>query len=264
MTDDTASFTGSVPRGYHDNLGPLFFEPYARILADRVASPSPGRLLETACGTGILTRRIAEGLDASARFVATDLNEDMLAVARASAGADFRTADMCALPFETGSFDCVVCQFGLMFPPDRHAAVREARRVLAEGGTWIVATWAPLDRNPIAEIAHREVTRPFPDDPPMFYETPFSLGDPEVLEGLLRAGGFRDVVVDVVPATGSSVSAAHAAYGFVQGNPVAGQIRARDAAQLDPITAAVERSIAQRFGPGPFDVPLEALIATAC
>ncbi|HEX8111755.1 MAG TPA: class I SAM-dependent methyltransferase [Kofleriaceae bacterium] len=92
-------------------------------------------------------------------MAASDLNEPMLAVARHTVGATadvaWARANMCDLQFGDAGFDAVVCQFGLMFVSDKLAAVREARRVLRPGGSFLVTTWAPLDRNPIIDLAHR-------------------------------------------------------------------------------------------------------------
>src|SRR5262245_40396331 len=133
-------FSGSIPEFYDEHLGPVIFAPYAEDLAKRVARRvKSGRLLEIACGTGVLTRRLDAALKKAVEIVATDLNADMVARARSKAPAskriEWRTADAASLPFPDGSFDAVVCQFGLMFVPDKAAAFREARRVLREGGS---------------------------------------------------------------------------------------------------------------------------------
>src|SRR6476659_1225915 len=132
-----AEFSGSIPRHYDEYLAPVLFEPYASDLVGRLRMSDGMRVLELACGTGVVTRRLREALPASATLVATDLNEAMTSYARAAVpvpGIDWRVADMQALPFEDGSFDVVVCQYGFMFPPDKPLAFRETRRVLAQGG----------------------------------------------------------------------------------------------------------------------------------
>ena len=131
-------FGGSIPEIYERLLVPLLFETYANDLAERVVKNHPGDVLETAAGTGVLTRAIASRLPLSARIVATDLNQPMLDKAKTLARGDnrieWRQADAEALPFANESFDAVVCQFGMMFLPDKVRGYAEARRVLRPGG----------------------------------------------------------------------------------------------------------------------------------
>src|SRR5689334_15329638 len=135
MSDQHAAFVGSIPENYDLYLGPCLFEPYANDIARRITVPERGSLLEIACGTGIVTRRLRNQLPKSVRITSTDLNEAMLSYAAAKFGPDdsveWRQADATALPFADSSFEAVVCQFGLMFFPDKLAALREVRRVLA-------------------------------------------------------------------------------------------------------------------------------------
>ena len=137
-------FAGSIPALYDRYLGPLIFEPYAAELAGRVASGTASRILETAAGTGILTRVLARLLPDTTEIVATDLNQPMLDFAAAQPGTarvTWRRADALALPFPDQSFDVVACQFGAMFFPDKIAAYREALRVVGRGGYLIFSVW---------------------------------------------------------------------------------------------------------------------------
>jgi ubiquinone/menaquinone biosynthesis C-methylase UbiE len=111
----------------------LFFEPYAADLAARLANITQGQVLEAAAGTGIATRTLVRALPEAVAIVAADRNQPMLDFAAAQPGVGrvtWRQADALSLPFEEKSFDAVVCQFGMMFFPDKRAAYREARRVL--------------------------------------------------------------------------------------------------------------------------------------
>jgi SAM-dependent methyltransferase len=263
-SSDASRFLGDVPANYHSGLGRLLFEPYAEELVTRVVALNPQRILETACGTGIVTERMAAACE-QASIVATDLNDAMIAVARQAVPGrvDLQVADMAALPFPDRAFDLVVCQFGLMFVPDKAPAVREARRVLVPGGTWLLATWAPLDRNDVQRLAHEAIGSLFPDDPPPFYETPFTLGDPAVLRALLEAGGFTSVSIETVHLTGHATTARLAATGLVLGNPVVEQILSRDASRMDDAVDRVERVLAKRYGERDLEVVLEALVTTA-
>jgi ubiquinone/menaquinone biosynthesis C-methylase UbiE len=164
MTSTDAAFSGSIPALYDRCLGPLLFQPYAEDLARRVAGLAPRHILETAAGTGIVTEALAKALP-QAQIVATDLNQAMLDVAAKrvrSAGVSFRQADAQALPFPDAGFDAVVCQFGVMFFPDRVLAYREARRVLRPGGHFLFNVWNGLDDNPLSGAVAAAVAQLFP------------------------------------------------------------------------------------------------------
>jgi ubiquinone/menaquinone biosynthesis C-methylase UbiE len=265
---DDAAYIGTIPEQYHRGIGPFLFEPYARHTAERVKARGPERLLETACGTGIVTRRLHEVLREGARLVASDLNDPMLSVARKTVGnaprVEWARADMCKLHFADNEFDAVVCQFGLMFVPDKLAAVREARRVLKRGGSLLLTTWAPLERNPIVKVAHHAIATVFPEDPPQYLaRAPFGYGDPDMLTELLIAGGFRDVVVDVVEKAAAAPSAYELAVGLIEGYPLIDEIRLRDEARLPAVVDAVTNAIARQFGAGPVNSRIAALVGSA-
>lgn len=125
MQHNDTKFSGSIPQIYDSHLVPLMFLPYADDIAARLGGLSAGHVLETAAGTGVVTQRLAEALPAAVRITATDLNPAMLERARMRPGAgrvDWQQADALALPFADAMFDAVVCQFGVMFSPDRVAA----------------------------------------------------------------------------------------------------------------------------------------------
>ncbi|WP_437898086.1 class I SAM-dependent methyltransferase [Sorangium sp. So ce124] len=265
---DDAAYVGTIPDHYHHEIGPFLFEPYARHTAERLKALAPRRVLETACGTGIVTRRLREALPEGAQLVSSDLNEPMLAVAQKTVGptaaVEWVLADMCKLPFADGEFDAMVCHFGLMFVPDKRAAVREARRVLKRGGRLLLTTWAPLERNPIVKLAHQTVVSLFPEDPPEYLRrAPFGYGDPDALADLLIEGGFGDVSVDVVEKAATSPSARQLAAGLIEGYPLADEIKARDPSRLPAAVDAVAKAIARQFGDDPVKSRIAALVAAA-
>jgi ubiquinone/menaquinone biosynthesis C-methylase UbiE len=255
-----------VPENYDRYLGPMFFEPYAEDLAARVRLTDNMRVLEVACGTGIVTRRLRERIPAGSKLVASDLSEPMLAYARGKLGpeldVEWRQADAAALPFDDASFDVVVCQFGLMFVPDKAAALREAHRVLVPGGQLLANVWDSLANNEFAELAHTTVMSFFPADPPRFYETPFGFSDVQAIQTLLEDAGFKEVTVRPVDLPCVSPSASAAAKGLVQGAPLTIQITERKG-DTEAITAAVAEALRARFGDAPARGRMRALICQA-
>ena len=266
MADITSAFTGDIPGNYDRYLAPLFFEPYADDLVARITPHDGMRILEVACGTGIVTRRLVARLAGRGTIIATDLNEAMFAHARTRlpgrGDATYRHADGTSLPFESRSFDVVVCQFGVMFFPDKAAGAREAFRVLRPGGTYVFSVWDALEHNPVARLTHATIASFFPSDPPRFYTVPFSYHDVDVIQALLRDAGFEAVRCERVAKEGTSASAAEAAIGLIEGNPVFGEIMQRRPEALADIKAAVAERLARELGDQPLRAPLRAIVAS--
>jgi ubiquinone/menaquinone biosynthesis C-methylase UbiE len=266
-SDPNVVFGGSIPESYERHLGPVIFAPYADDLVRRLlAAHSSGPVLETACGTGILTRRLHDALDPDVAITATDLNEAMIAHARDAVGVArrivWRQADATNLPFDAGMFGAVVCQFGMMFMPDKNAAVREARRVLNRKGWFGFNVWCGWADNAFGRLAHETITGFFPSNPPTFYQIPFGWNDPKVIEGLLKANGFTRIELTRVTLEAVAESARHFAQGLVEGNPVVHSIR--DARlNVAPIIDALAAALAKEGGDKPFRSPMHALVASA-
>ena len=267
MAERHAAFVGTVPSNYDRHLGPILFHRYADDLAARLQVSDGMRVLEVACGTGIVTERLLRRLGGRGTLVATDLNEAMLAYAEAripgSPALEWRQADGTSLPFPDRSFDAVVCQFGLMFFPEKAAGVREAYRVLRPGGTYVFNVWDAMERNAVQRIAHETIATFFPGDPPRFYTVPFNLHDAMAVRRLLEAAGFTGIQSESVETIGESPTAEDAARGLVEGNPVIGTIMERRPEALADIEGAVARNLAAELGERPVRCPLRAHVFTA-
>ena len=263
---DQIAFSGSIPERYDRYLGDTLFDPYALDLAARLPR-SARRLLELACGTGIATRRLMEAMPGGATLTATDLSEAMVDYARAHLAAhpplELRTADCAALPFGAASFDAAICQFGVMFVPDKALAFREARRVLVPGGTFLFNVWDSLRFNPATRIAQEVIAALHPADPPRFYDIPFGFSNAETIRGLLDDAGFTDLSIEFVSKRSRSPSAHDYAMGLVAGTPMATGIQDRGSLSLERVIEAVGAAIAAEYGAGAIDAPMRALVVSA-
>ena len=267
MSHTDQVFVGSVARLYEEYLVPLIFEPYAADLAVRVAQRQPSRVLEVAAGTGVVTRRLADALAPTVSIVATDLNQPMLdqAIARGtSRPVEFRAADAMHLPFDDASFDAVVCQFGVMFFPDKPAALQEARRVLRPGGAFVFNAWDRIECNEFPLAVTDALADVFPADPPRFMaRVPHGYHDAAVIARDVTLGGFASHALDTVPARARAESARVPAIAFCQGTPVRNEIESRDASKLASATDAAARMIADRFGSGAVEGAIQAHVIVA-
>ena len=266
MASVDVRFSGSVPANYERYMVPLLFRPYAAELAARAKALQPRRILETAAGTGVVTAALAEALP-EAEIVATDLNQAMLDVAATRVSlpnVTFRQADALDLPFRDGEFDLVVCQFGVMFYPDKVQGGSEARRVLRDGGSYLVAIWDRIERNALSDIANQSLRKIFPDNPPKFMERgPFSYHDRSAIERDLTQAGFGSVQIDTVEATSRSPSADDGARGLVYGSPMGVELEDYGDGALDRVFEEVRNSARQYEGPDGFEAPMSAHIVTA-
>lgn len=260
-------FTAPLPKVYERYLVPLIFAPYATDLARRLEAMPCSRLLEVAAGTGVATRALAAVLPGEVEIVATDRNPPMLAEASSiptTRPVDWRQADAMQLPFDDASFDVLVCQFGVMFFPNKPRAFAEARRVLKPGGVFVFNVWDGIEHNEFADVVTAAVAAVFPGDPPRFLaRTPHGYGDPDTIRRDLADGGFVRAP-EIVTTSARSQAASHRApaIGYCLGTPLRDEIVARDASRLAEATDVAAEVIAARFGRGPIDGKIQAHVVT--
>ena len=267
MSNSDKVFAGSVPKIYETYLVPLIFEPYATDLVNRLSSRGLSRVLEIAAGTGVVTRALASALNEDVSIVATDLNQAMLdqaSVVGTKRRVDWRQADAMQLPFPDGAFDAVVCQFGVMFFPDKPKAFSEARRVLRPGGAFVFNVWDRITENEFADTVTTALESVFPEDPPRFLaRTPHGYYDRPTIEGDLARGGFsKSAQIATVAARSRAESPRVPAIAYCQGTPLRNEIEARDAKRLDEATDISAKAIAQRFESRAVDGKIQAHVVT--
>ncbi len=268
MLETDRLFTGSIPENYDRYMVPLIFQPYADDMAHRAAMLSPGAVLETAAGSGVVTRALAQKLATGARYTVTDLNQAMIDYASSrqlsSAMMKWQQANALALPFESASFDLVCCQFGAMFFPDRVAGYREARRVLKPGGHFLFNVWDRIEENTFAEDVTKALAEFFPNDPPQFMaRTPHGYHDKAQIQRELGEAGFANVGIETRAEQSHAASPRIVAVAYCQGTPLRGEIEARDATKLEAATDYVESAIAKKHGKGEVSAKIQAHVISA-
>jgi SAM-dependent methyltransferase len=265
MPDRSAEFVGSIPEYYDRGLGPVLFADFADDIVRRTAASDPARVLELAAGTGIVTRKLRDGLARTAHLTATDLNPPMLEIARLKFAAgeqvDFRPADATALPFPDSAFDAIVCQFGVMFFPDKDKAYREAYRALRPGGRYVFNVWDSHEYNRFARLTHQVVGGFFPSDPPQFYRVPFGYHSVDAIRDALMRAGFEGVESAIIAKEKEIPDFSRFAQALIYGNPIVDQVRSRGGANPDLIVEAIEARFRHEFGNG--RMPLQAIVFEA-
>jgi ubiquinone/menaquinone biosynthesis C-methylase UbiE len=260
-------FTGSIPQIYETMMVPMIFAPYARDLAGRIKALAPRAVLETAAGTGVVTRALAAQLPDDVNIIATDLNEPMLAQAKSSLPGPrvtWQQADALALPFDAASFDVVACQFGAMFFPDRVKGYAEARRVLKPGGRFVFNVWDRIEANEFADVVTQALAAVFASDPPRFLaRTPHGYHDRDLIRSDLERAGFADIAIEAVEQVSPGPSPRDPAVAYCQGTPLRSEIEARGAPGLEAATNAAADALAKRFGNGAIKGRIRALVISA-
>jgi len=268
MLETDKVFAGSIPENYDRYMVPLIFEPYAADIARRAASLSPSAVLETAAGSGVVTRALAPRLPQGASYIATDLNQPMIDYAASRQRPDtrikWRQADALALPFKDAAFDLVCCQFGAMFFPDRISGYREARRVLKPGGHFLFNVWDRIEENVFADDVTNALAKIFPNDPPRFLaRTPHGYHDTALIRSELEEAGFSGVVIETRAEQSPASSPRIPSVAYCQGTLLRNEIEAKDAGKLEFATDYVAAAIADKHGRGEVAAKIQAHVILA-
>jgi SAM-dependent methyltransferase len=262
----TPSFTGRIPEYYDRCLGPAYFGPFARELAQRVPADPAGDVLEIACGSGLVTRHLRARIGGQVRLVATDVSAAMVEYARKAladvAGVEWREANAIALPFDDGTFGAVVCGLGMMFMPDKAAAFRELRRVLMKDGVLHFSVWDAIDKVPHADAAAEVIEGLVPGDPELRFRAPYEMHDPQLLRVLLGQSGFADVRIETVRLPVEADSARTLAVGAIRGTPRSALIEQKGIA-LDTVIDKLTARLAEVGGAAPYRSYAQALVVSA-
>ncbi|MGI8600619.1 MAG: class I SAM-dependent methyltransferase [Chitinophagaceae bacterium] len=234
MTTDI-NFSGSVPQNYDAYLGPILFEPYAKDLVKRIKEKEVQKVLELACGTGRVTHHLLNTLPAQVQLIATDLNGDMMFVAKSRIIDErviWQEVDAQDLPFNEKEFDLMVCQFGVMFFEDKLKAFKEAHRVLKEGGVFLFNTWDKVENNMLSNLTQQVLLELIKEDPPLFFEKgPFSFYDQEHIKQILKEAGFKNNTLSVVQIETESTDIDSMIKGILDGSPLTNYLQQVNAPQ---------------------------------
>jgi len=259
------NFAGSVPQHYDTYLGPVLFEPYAIDLVDRMESNYQS-ILELACGTGRVSRHLVHKLAANGRLLATDLNADMLKIARQAISdprVEWLVADAQALPFDDARFDLVACQYGIMFFQDKSKALGEIFRVLKPGRRVLFNTWSSLSHNALCQLTVQALQELFPEDPPSFFERgPYSFYDTDLIRRLLEDAGFTEISIEKASRDSVAPSVDEAVTGILDGTPVSAFLQ-ENSAQAPAVRQRLRELLVTQYGETNLRMPMEAFVCSA-
>ncbi len=257
-------FTGSVPANYDKYLGPILFEPYALDLIERLQNDKVKNVLELACGTGRVTNHLVKLIPDDGQLIATDLNADMIDTAKkiVSGKVQWQVADAQNLPFMDKTFDHVVCQYGVMFFPNKQVAFHEAYRVLQIGGKFLFSTWDDQKYNPGIDYMKNKMEEVLKDDAPDFFNKgPYSFYDKEEIKSLLEGAGFKNIQIELVNKT-STADPKDFITGFINGSPLSAYLNNSDASVRENLEQELIKGFEKEFGAHDVPFHLQALVCS--
>jgi ubiquinone/menaquinone biosynthesis C-methylase UbiE len=257
---------GNAAEVYQRELVPAVFGLWAPRVVELAALRRGMRVLDLACGTGLVARLAAEAVGVEGRVAALDLNPAMVAVASAlpiveGAAIEWVEGDAQALPFAEESFDVVCCQLGLQFFPDREGAVREMRRVLVPGGRAVVMVWREIDRAPGFAVLAVALGRTIGADAEALMRAPFALSDAGELSRLLKTAGFRDCAIRAETGNVRFASAAMFVRSYAGGSPLAAIIATAPEHAYEKLVSEVKRELDSYIEQNSLCFPIEAHLA---
>ena len=259
---------GSLPENYERHLVPALFGPWAAQLVE-LAAPGPGeRVLDVACGTGIVARRAAALVRPGGAVAGLDSNQGMLEVARAAAAEvrpaiDWRAGDAADLPFPDGAFEVVLCQQGLQFFPDRTAALRQMRRVLVPEGRLALAMWRPIQHAPGFAALAQALERHAGADVAAVMHAPFAGPDAATLRQLLTDAGFAGVRLRIGIGATRFPSPEEFLRRQAASSPLAGPFGALDAEAQTALARDLDRALQAYVDDDGVALPIQAWLVTA-
>ncbi|HTK18321.1 MAG TPA: methyltransferase domain-containing protein [Mucilaginibacter sp.] len=261
------TFTNEDAENYDRYIGPILFEPYGQFMASKVKADGISSVLEVACGSGRLTRHLREVLPTNIRLFATDISPDMLAIAQRELnnnGISFQTENLLNLSFSDNSFDLVICQFGMMFLPDKQKGFDELYRVLKPGGKLMVFTWDDTLNMPLFKLLIDELILPhFRDEDTTRFKVPFSLHDEKILINWMKNSGFKDTETSKISLPSGPSTAELVVTGLFTKHPLGKEMMNKDANAFEPVALKFAEEVAKQFGAKNTSFPLSALLTTA-
>lgn len=265
-TDPSFNSASESAMHYDEFYGPMYFEPYAIEVANRIDPSKVSVALEIAAGTGRVTRHLRKRIPASAKLIASDIDEDMLRIAKnklSGPGIEWQKIDAQQLPFSDNSIDLVVCCFGYMFVPDKSKAFAEAYRVLRTGGMLLFMTWDSLESN-AASYTYLSEAKKYLDAPlPDSIHVATSMSDEAGIRSLVEDAGFSRISIEKVQKESVCSTAREAAVGFSHSGAVVDEIRKQEPALIDQLIVSLEKELSQKFGSSPMVAPISAVICQA-
>ena len=260
------NFSGSIPEHYEQYLGPMFIEPYAIEIANRINGSLVQFALEIGCGTGRVTRHLRTIIPPASKLVASDISEDMLSVAKEKLKdleIDWQIIDAQQLPFDNNCMDLVVCSFGYMFVPDISKGFAEAYRVLKPGGMLIFSTWDKMELNGASDTYRKIVKKLLGDSLPDLYKLPFSMNDQTAIKRMLKETGFSKIAIESVDKVSISQTAKEAANGLARGGSIYNEVIKHDPSLVEEIVKTLEEELAEKFGASPMIAPMRSVVCQA-
>lgn len=255
-----------APQAYEKYIVSALFDDWARELIATADLRRGERVLDVACGTGIVARHALSAVGPSGTVEAFDVNEGMLAVARsipANDGVRFKAGDAASAPVSDRSFDVVLCQQGLQYFPDRPAALREMRRVLVPSGRVAISVWRPIDRQPYFNaLCHAVETHASPETAAL-QRAAFTLGEPPAIRELLTSAGFSSIRITLAVRLMRAPALLDFLPGYFSATPMASAIAALDSSARAAMIREIDAAVRVYVDDSALAVPVECNVVTA-